>query len=93
MAIDLDRVRYLYRVKMNEHYGSMTAVSMKDAKSIYGSKAEYRKAKFEPMIASFVDHADQRVRAMAFNGATTMQEFEAAYPECKKNNPTWMLEE
>lgn len=91
MAIDLSRVRYLYRTK-GGHYGSLTAVSMADAKSTSRSR-EFTKAKFEPDIALFVDHGDQTVRRLAFDGSRTMTDFLDKYPDCKVNNSNWMLGE
>lgn len=93
MAIDLSRVRYLYRRRSTGRYGSMTAVSMADAKRGTGDRLEFVKAKFEPEIALFVDHGDQTVRRLAFEGARTMTDFLEQYPDCKVNNSNWMLGE
>lgn len=93
MAIDLNRDRYLYRIKVVDYYGCMTAINLKDAKSIYGSKAEYVRARFAPDVAMFIDHGDEIVKKLAFYGASTINQIIEQYPECMLNNYSWMLDD
>lgn len=88
----IEDCRYIYRVGDNHpwcesgHYGSLTAISMEDARRHLPPHTLIVRAKLGPEMAQFVDWAGQNVRCLVFFGARTVEDLDSL-------SATWREEE
>lgn len=83
--------RYMYI--RDGWYGSLSAVSMADARAHLPRKTLVVKAKLGEDFAYFVDSADQEIRKAIFDGVRTPEELDFTCPGWRTRNDTWMLDD